>query len=69
MRKDCDLEIFKKMIKHQSPVGIVTNQWTKIEAVQHKYPDGDIDLKIPESKIVFCFTNRGRFKGIVNYKQ
>jgi len=69
MRKDSDIEIFKKMLKHQSPVGIVTNEWDALVVDQKKYEDGDIDLKFPTIKVIFCFTNRGRFKGIVNYKQ
>lgn len=69
MRKDSDIEIFKKILKHQSPVGIVTNEWDALVADQRKYENGDVDIKIPTVKVVFCFTNRGRLKGIVNYKQ
>jgi len=69
MRKDSDIEIFKKMLKHQSPVGIVTSEWHTLMIDQKKYENGDIDIKIPIVKVLFCFTNRGRLKGIVNYKQ
>ena len=38
MRKDSDLEIFKKIIKNQSPAGIRSNDWDKLVIVQQKYP-------------------------------
>ena len=69
MRKDSDIQVFKKMIKHQSPTGIDVDEWERLNVIEHKYKEGDIDLKFPTLKILFCFSNRGRLKGIVNYKQ
>ena len=69
MRKDSDIEIFKKIIKNQSPVGIRSNDWDKLGVEQQKYPNGDVDLKIPTVQVVFCFTKSGRLKGAANYKQ
>ncbi len=69
MRKDSDIEIFKKMIKHQSPIGVNAIEWEKLVVDQRKYENGDVDIKIPMIKVVFCFTRLGRLKGIVNYKQ
>ncbi len=69
MRKDSDIEIFKKMIKHQSPIGVKAIDWEQLHVDERKYENGDVDVKLPMVKVVFCFTNRGRLKGIVNYKQ
>lgn len=69
MRKDSDIEIFKKIIKNQSPIGIRSNDWDKLVVEQQKYPNGDVDLKIPVVQVIFCFTKFGRLKGIANYKQ
>ncbi len=64
-----DLDKFIRMIRNQAPGAVVSGEWTRLEAVEHVYANGDTDVKIPVAQVVFCFSNRGRLKGIANWKQ
>lgn len=67
-KKETDLDRFKQMIKNQSPAGVRDDDWTKLTIELQKATNGDTDIKIAAVRVGFCFSRRGRLKGIFNYK-
>jgi hypothetical protein len=66
-----DLTKLKEILDHQSPKGVKSGDWHKLEYTQRKNADDGygVTMAIDNIQIGFVFNRKGRLVGMYNWKE